>query len=61
MEDKTFKDLHDKVCVITGGGGVLGSSMAMGLASVGVRCVILDIDESAAQQVAAEVKKKVGE
>lgn len=55
MEDLSFNDLKDKVCVITGGGGVLGNSMARGLASVGVITVILDIDEEAAKKVAADI------
>ncbi len=50
-----LKDLKDKVCVITGGGGVLGSSMARGLASAGVVTVILDIDERAAEKAAEEI------
>jgi NAD(P)-dependent dehydrogenase (short-subunit alcohol dehydrogenase family) len=55
MEEQILKDLKGKVCVITGGGGVLGNSMARGLASVGVVCVILDIDEEAAKKVAKEI------
>lgn len=55
MEEQILKDLKGKVCVITGGGGVLGNSMARGLASVGVVCVILDIDEVAAKKVAEEI------
>lgn len=55
-----MKDLKDKVCVITGGGGVLGNSMARGLASVGVKCVILDIDEAAALKVAGEIAEEYG-
>jgi len=39
---------------------VLGSSMAGALASVGVKCVILDIDETAAQKVAGEIAKEYG-
>ena len=55
MEEQILKDLKDKVCVITGGGGVLGNSMARGLASAGVVTVILDIDEVAAKKVAEEI------
>jgi NAD(P)-dependent dehydrogenase (short-subunit alcohol dehydrogenase family) len=54
MKEQILKDLKGKVCVITGGGGVLGNSMARGLASVGVVTVILDIDEAAAKKVANE-------
>ena len=52
--------LKDKICVITGGGGVLGSSMARGLASAGVITVILDIDEGAAKKVASEISGESG-
>ena len=55
-----FKDLQNKVCVITGGGGVLGNSMARGLASVGVIPVILDINEEAARQTALEIAEETG-
>jgi len=55
-----LKDVEGKVCVITGGGGVLGSSMAQGLASAGVVTVILDIDEAAATRVAAHISDEHG-
>lgn len=58
MEDLSFKDLKNKVCVITGGGGVLGNSMARGLASAGVITVILDINEEAATKAAAAVSSE---
>ncbi len=60
MEELSFKSLKDKVCVITGGGGVLGQSMARGLASVGVVTVILDINEEAAKKVASEITAEFG-
>lgn len=60
MEDLSFKSLQDKVCVITGGGGVLGNAMARGLASVGVRTVILDINEEAAKKTASDITSESG-
>ncbi len=60
MEHLAFKSLKDKVCVITGGGGVLGTSMARGLASAGVITVILDINVEAAKKVASEVSSDYG-
>ena len=60
MENLAFKALKDKVCVITGGGGVLGSSMARGLASAGIVTVILDINEEAAKKVASELSSDLG-
>ena len=55
-----FQDLQNKVCVITGGGGVLGNAMARGLAAAGVIPVILDINEAAARKTAADITKETG-
>jgi len=60
MEELSFKDLKNKVCVITGGAGVLGSSMARGLASVGAITVILDINEEAAAKTGKEIAEEFG-
>jgi len=60
MEHLAFNSLKDKVCVITGGGGVLGTSMARGLAIAGVITVILDIDEDAANKVASGISSDFG-
>lgn len=55
-----IEELKGKVCVITGGGGVIGSSLAAGLAGYGVITVILDINPEAAQKVAGLVKEETG-
>lgn len=55
-----LNDLKDKVCVITGGGGVIGASLATGLGGAGIVTVILDINEEAAQKVAISVKEETG-
>ena len=60
MEHQAFKALKDKICVITGGGGVLGTSMAHGLASAGVITVILDINEEAAKKLASDISSQLG-
>ncbi len=60
MKQISFDDLKDKVCVITGGGGVIGSSIALGLASVGVKTAILDIFQESADKVATMVQKETG-
>ena len=60
MEELSFKDLKNKVCVITGGAGVLGSSMARGLASVGAIPVILDINEEAATKTGKDIAEEFG-
>jgi NAD(P)-dependent dehydrogenase (short-subunit alcohol dehydrogenase family) len=48
MKAISFDDLNNKVCAITGGGGVIGKSLAVGLASVGVKVAILDLYKEAA-------------
>lgn len=55
-----LNDLQGKICVITGGGGVIGASLAMGLAGAGIITVILDINEEAARKVAEDVKSETG-
>ena len=60
MKEQDLLELAGKVCVITGGGGVIGTSIADGLAAVGVIPVILDINEEAAKKVAAEIAAKYG-
>jgi NAD(P)-dependent dehydrogenase (short-subunit alcohol dehydrogenase family) len=60
MEAHSFDHLKNKICVITGGGGVLGTSMARGLASAGVVPVILDINEEGARKVAEEISAETG-
>ena len=56
MENQFFSELKDKVCVITGGAGVIGSSIARGLAKAGMKTVILDIDEALAGFVSKGAK-----
>jgi NAD(P)-dependent dehydrogenase (short-subunit alcohol dehydrogenase family) len=60
MENTAFLELKDKVCVITGGAGVIGSSVVRGLARAGLKSVILDIDGGLAEKLAAEVKAETG-
>lgn len=60
MNEINFSDLKDKVCVLTGGAGVIGTSIAKGLASVGIKTAILDINEEMAQKVAAEIEADSG-
>jgi NAD(P)-dependent dehydrogenase (short-subunit alcohol dehydrogenase family) len=60
MKKELLESLRDRVCVITGGGGVLGASMARGLAAAGVITVILDINKEAAEEVASELTSEFG-
>lgn len=58
MEPNYFADLKNEVSVITGGGGIIGKSLAMALGSVGAKLVIVDLYKEAADKVAEEVAKK---
>jgi len=60
MTKLSFDDLKDKVCVITGGGGVIGKALAIGLGSAGVKTALLDLNKEMADKVAAEVAKETG-
>lgn len=60
MEPISFKDLSGKVCVITGGAGVIGLALVKALASVNMKVAIVDINKEVAEKVAAEVSAESG-
>ncbi|WP_321373930.1 SDR family oxidoreductase [uncultured Draconibacterium sp.] len=60
MEALSFNDLKGKVCVITGGAGVLGTAMVKAIASVGTKIAIADINKEVADKVAAEIAAESG-
>ncbi|NJN27210.1 MAG: SDR family oxidoreductase [Cyclobacteriaceae bacterium] len=60
MVKTTFEDLNGKVCVITGGGGVIGKALAMGLGAMGVKTALLDLNKELAEKVATEVSAETG-
>jgi NAD(P)-dependent dehydrogenase (short-subunit alcohol dehydrogenase family) len=53
--------LQDKVAVLTGGGGVLCSTMSKALAKTGVKVVALDLIRESAQNVVDEIQSSGGE
>jgi NAD(P)-dependent dehydrogenase (short-subunit alcohol dehydrogenase family) len=53
----TDLNLKDKVAVITGGAGIICSTMARSLASYGVKTVILDINKEVATEVAGKIEE----
>jgi len=57
--EKLF-DLSDKVCVITGAGGILCGCMARALAAKGAKVAVLDLREDAARAVADDITKEGG-
>jgi NAD(P)-dependent dehydrogenase (short-subunit alcohol dehydrogenase family) len=60
MTKISLDDLNNKVCVITGGAGVICSAMAKGLGHAGVKTAVLDINEKMASEVASYVEKETG-
>lgn len=57
----TSFDLSGKIAVVTGGYGVLGGSMANGLASAGAKVAILGRRRDAAEAKAAELRSSGGD
>ena len=51
----SLNDIKGKVCVITGGGGVLGTDFALGLADTGAKVALLDFKKENADAVAKKV------
>lgn len=60
MKKPGFDDLKDKTVVITGGAGVIGTAISVGLGLLGMKTVILDINLEAAQNTAREVISATG-
>jgi NAD(P)-dependent dehydrogenase (short-subunit alcohol dehydrogenase family) len=60
MEKISFDDLKGQVCIITGGAGIIGSAIARGLATVGVKLAIVDRDKVKAMGLAGEIEKEFG-
>lgn len=58
MPKVSFDDLKDKVCVITGGAGIIGKALCEGLAAVGVKIAVLDIDQKLATQTAQTLENQ---
>lgn len=48
--------LNGKVCALTGGGGVLGGSMAQGLVESGVKVAVMDLNKQAAEACAEHLR-----
>jgi|SRR3989304_4777825 len=63
MEKKEARDLFNlsgKTAVVIGGAGVLCSAMSKALSEMGVSVAILDINQAAAESLAAEIKRQGG-
>ena len=55
-----YGDIQDKICVITGGSGVIGKGLALAMAKAGMRVVIVDYKEERCQKNAEELSKEAG-
>ncbi|TAK52853.1 MAG: SDR family oxidoreductase [Bacteroidetes bacterium] len=58
MKKFVFDDLNGKVCVITGGRGVIGKSLCEGLLSSGVKIAITGRNKSQVEKAASALQKK---
>lgn len=52
---KNFANFKDKVCVVTGAGGLICSALAKALAENGAKVALLDLNVEAAQKYADEI------
>ncbi len=59
-KNENQKELIQHTAVVTGGAGVLCASICKALAEAGTNVAILDLNEEAAQQLAAEIRSKGG-
>jgi NAD(P)-dependent dehydrogenase (short-subunit alcohol dehydrogenase family) len=55
MKNIDFSDLKEKVCVITGGAGVIGTAICDALTRTGIKTAILDKDRSSADRLAKQL------
>ncbi len=53
-------DLGGKVALVTGGAGILGQKFCAGLADCGAKVGVIDLQEAAARDVAAQLKAEFG-
>lgn len=60
MKQLSFDDLRNKVCVLTGGGGAIGTSLSLFLSRAGIRLAILDLNGRRAREVAEMVTASTG-
>lgn len=53
-------DLNGKVALVTGGAGILGQKFCAGLADFGAKVAVVDLQETAAGEVAEQLKVQFG-
>jgi NAD(P)-dependent dehydrogenase (short-subunit alcohol dehydrogenase family) len=60
MDNPKYKDLKGKVVAITGGGGILCSTLAHAFAEQGAKVCVMDLNMESAQTVADKIHKSGG-
>ena len=60
MNQFDFSGLKGKVCVITGGAGVIGAAFCEALAAVGIKLAILDLNAESSEELAGKLSDKYG-
>lgn len=60
MTNSILKDLENKICVITGGGGVIGSHLALELSRYGLKIAIIDYKKDRCDTCADRLSKEIG-
>ncbi len=60
MNTFSFDHLKNKVCAITGGGGVIGNAIAECLSAVGIKVAVLDLVKEFADKTARALTEKYG-
>ncbi len=58
MKNLDFSDLKGKICVITGGAGIIGTAICDALVSTGVKTAIIDKDPEKAGMLAGHLEQK---
>jgi NAD(P)-dependent dehydrogenase (short-subunit alcohol dehydrogenase family) len=58
MSNNPFEHLKNKVCVITGGSGIIGSALCQSMASAGINLAIIDINKPNTDLLADKLTKQ---
>ena len=56
----SWLNLEDKVAIVTGGASGIGKAVCEGLAEVGARTIVADVDEEGAEKLAATLSERFG-
>jgi NAD(P)-dependent dehydrogenase (short-subunit alcohol dehydrogenase family) len=52
--------LHEKVAIVTGGGGAIGRAICLSLANAGAKIAVFDLQEESAEKTVNELEKQGG-